>query len=111
VSNISENQTPYILNLNPLTGYATVLPPFPTRKQITPFFFPPKTTQRLIASGWLEKVPMGSRETRFSLKSVLASAARIDAGEQPPRLPSEPVPTGKRHVPGHSSPALYSLAA
>jgi hypothetical protein len=111
VSNISESQNsgrPYILSQ--LDGFATVLPPFPSREHLASIF-PPKMTQRLIASGWLEKLPMGSRETRFSLKSVLAAIDRISAGEQPPRLPSEPVPTGKRHIPGHSPAPLYALAA
>jgi len=87
-----------------------MLPPFPTREQLAPIF-PPKMLQRLSAAGWLEKVDMGSRATHFSIKSVLAAIARLDAGELAPRLPSEPPPTGKRHIPGHSSPALYALAA
>lgn len=85
-----------------------MLPPFPTREQLVGVF-PPKMMQRLVASGWLAKVDMGSRDTHFSLPSVLAAIDRISAGERPPRLPSEPVPTGKRHIPDHS--LRYALAA
>lgn len=79
-------------------GLVVMFPPFPTREQIMSIF-PPKVTQRMAAAGWLQKVEMGCRETRYTLASVLASIDRMNRGEMPPRLPSEPEPKGTRKVP------------
>jgi hypothetical protein len=81
-----------------MAGLVRTLPPFPTREDLEAIF-PVKQAQRLIAAGWLKRVDMGSRETHFLFASVIESIDRINGGEQPPRMPSEPVPKGNRHVP------------
>ena len=87
---------PYLLGT--VGGMVFMIPPFPTREHLVQIF-PVKAVQRLIAAGWLTKVDLGSRETHFSIASVLAAIDRITAGERPPRLPSEPEPKGTRRVP------------
>jgi hypothetical protein len=81
-----------------MSGLVRNLPPFPTREDLAAIF-PVKQAQRLMAAGWLMRVDMGSRETHFSFASVIDSIDRINTGEQPPRLLSEPVPKGTRRVP------------
>ncbi|MBI4025192.1 MAG: hypothetical protein HY360_09440 [Verrucomicrobia bacterium] len=71
---------------------ADELEPFQiNRRDLDKLFRSPRTVERMIAAGWIERVRAGKpgRETLFDYESAKRAYDRYRAGEEPDLLPRE----------------------
>lgn len=74
--------------------YAVASPPaihpfIITRRDLNVLFASPTLVRQMIAAGWFEVLRPGGpgRETLFKYPSAIQALARLEAGENPPKLP------------------------